>query len=72
MGYKPGPIFSEILRSLEDAQLEGEIENGGAGSGTTCGDISSKEEPDASRGGGNVPITREDRQGTAGRSELGK
>jgi poly(A) polymerase len=26
MGYKPGPIFSEILRSLEDAQLEGEIE----------------------------------------------
>jgi putative nucleotidyltransferase with HDIG domain len=26
MGYKPGPIFSEILRSLEDAQLEGDIE----------------------------------------------
>jgi poly(A) polymerase len=26
MGYRPGPIFSEILRSLEDAQLEGEIE----------------------------------------------
>jgi poly(A) polymerase len=27
MGYQPGPRFSEILRSLEDAQLEGQIEN---------------------------------------------
>jgi poly(A) polymerase len=26
MGYRPGPAFSNILRSLEDAQLEGEIE----------------------------------------------
>jgi len=26
MGYQPGPLFSEILRSLEDAQLEGEIQ----------------------------------------------
>jgi poly(A) polymerase len=26
MGYQPGPIFSQILRSLEDAQLEGEVE----------------------------------------------
>jgi poly(A) polymerase len=25
MGYVPGPLFSEILRSLEDAQLEGQI-----------------------------------------------
>jgi len=25
MGYKPGPIFSEILRSVEDAQLEGQL-----------------------------------------------
>ena len=25
MGYKPGPAFSEILRSVEDAQLEGLI-----------------------------------------------
>ena len=25
MGYVPGPVFSEILRSLEDAQLEGQI-----------------------------------------------
>jgi poly(A) polymerase len=25
MGYAPGPMFSEILRSLEDAQLEGQI-----------------------------------------------
>ena len=25
MGYKPGPIFSEILRNVEDAQLEGEL-----------------------------------------------
>jgi poly(A) polymerase len=25
MGYVPGPMFSEILRSLEDAQLEGQI-----------------------------------------------
>jgi len=25
MGYVPGPIFSEILRSVEDAQLEGQI-----------------------------------------------
>ena len=25
MGYRPGPIFSEILRALEDAQLEGQI-----------------------------------------------
>jgi poly(A) polymerase len=26
MGYVPGPLFSEILRSLEDAQLEGQIQ----------------------------------------------
>jgi poly(A) polymerase len=26
MGYQPGPLFSEILRSVEDAQLEGEIQ----------------------------------------------
>jgi len=26
MGYRPGPVFGEILRSLEDAQLDGEIE----------------------------------------------
>jgi poly(A) polymerase len=25
MGYKPGPLFSKILRAVEDAQLEGEI-----------------------------------------------
>ena len=25
MGYAPGPLFGEILRALEDAQLEGEI-----------------------------------------------
>jgi poly(A) polymerase len=25
MGYAPGPLFSEILRCLEDAQLEGQI-----------------------------------------------
>ncbi len=25
MGYIPGPLFSEILRAVEDAQLEGEI-----------------------------------------------
>ncbi len=25
LGYVPGPMFSEILRSLEDAQLEGQI-----------------------------------------------
>jgi poly(A) polymerase len=25
MGYKPGPVFSQILASLEDAQLEGEV-----------------------------------------------
>lgn len=25
MGFRPGPLFSEILRSLEDAQLEGEV-----------------------------------------------
>jgi poly(A) polymerase len=25
MGYKPGPIFSEILRNVEDAQLEGQL-----------------------------------------------
>jgi poly(A) polymerase len=25
LGYKPGPIFSEILRSVEDAQLEGQL-----------------------------------------------
>ena len=25
MGYTPGPIFSEILRSLGDAQLEGRV-----------------------------------------------
>jgi poly(A) polymerase len=27
MGYQPGPIFSEILRSVEDAQLEGQLES---------------------------------------------
>jgi tRNA nucleotidyltransferase/poly(A) polymerase len=27
MGYLPGPLFSEILRSLEDAQLEGRVQN---------------------------------------------
>jgi poly(A) polymerase len=27
LGYKPGPIFSEILRAVEDAQLEGQLEN---------------------------------------------
>ncbi len=26
MGYIPGPLFSEILRAIEDAQLEGQIE----------------------------------------------
>jgi poly(A) polymerase len=26
MGYRPGPLFSQILRSLEDAQLEGDIQ----------------------------------------------
>ena len=25
MGYEPGPVFSEILRSVEDAQLEGQF-----------------------------------------------
>jgi poly(A) polymerase len=25
MGYRPGPVFSEILRSVEDAQLEGKL-----------------------------------------------
>ena len=25
MGYKPGPRFAEMLRGLEDAQLEGQI-----------------------------------------------
>jgi len=27
MGYKPGPLYSEILRSVEDAQLEGRIQS---------------------------------------------
>ena len=27
MGYKPGPLFSEILNFVEEAQLEGEIKN---------------------------------------------
>ena len=27
MGYKPGPMFSEILRAVEDAQLEGQLVN---------------------------------------------
>jgi len=27
MGFKPGPLFSEILRTLEDAQLEGAVKN---------------------------------------------
>jgi len=25
LGYQPGPLFSKILRSLEDAQLEGTV-----------------------------------------------
>src|SRR5713226_2097808 len=28
MGYKPGPIFREILDAVEDAQLEGELKSG--------------------------------------------
>ena len=27
MGYVPGPLFSEILRSLEDAQLDGRVQD---------------------------------------------
>jgi poly(A) polymerase len=27
MGYAPGPLFSEILQSLEDAQLEGQVQD---------------------------------------------
>ncbi|HEY6263223.1 MAG TPA: CCA tRNA nucleotidyltransferase [Candidatus Acidoferrum sp.] len=27
MGFRPGPLFSEILRTLEDAQLEGAVKN---------------------------------------------
>ena len=27
MGYEPGPIFSEILNYVEEAQLEGEIKD---------------------------------------------
>jgi hypothetical protein len=27
MGYVPGPLFSEILGSLEDAQLEGRVQD---------------------------------------------
>jgi hypothetical protein len=27
MGYVPGPLFSEILHSLEDAQLEGQVQD---------------------------------------------
>jgi hypothetical protein len=27
MGYKPGPIFSGILDSLEEAQLEGNVKD---------------------------------------------
>jgi len=25
MGYKPGPLFAEILEKVEDLQLEGEL-----------------------------------------------
>jgi hypothetical protein len=25
MGFSPGPLFNEILRAVEDAQLDGEI-----------------------------------------------
>jgi len=25
MGFRPGPLFSEILGTLEEAQLEGEV-----------------------------------------------
>jgi len=25
MGFRPGPVFSQILRNLEDAQLEGQV-----------------------------------------------
>jgi len=28
MGYKPGPVFREILHAVEDAQLEGELKSG--------------------------------------------
>jgi poly(A) polymerase len=27
LGYRPGPLFSKILRSLEDAQLEGLVKS---------------------------------------------
>ena len=26
MGYKPGPLFKEILAAVEDAQLENQLE----------------------------------------------
>ena len=29
MGYAPGPVFGEILRAVEDAQLGGEIVTAG-------------------------------------------
>jgi hypothetical protein len=25
MGFRPGPLFAQILQSLEDAQLEGQV-----------------------------------------------
>jgi poly(A) polymerase len=29
MGFRPGPLFAEILRSLEDAQLDGQVRTRG-------------------------------------------
>jgi poly(A) polymerase len=28
-GYEPGPLFSQILAAVEDAQLEGELQTSG-------------------------------------------
>jgi poly(A) polymerase len=28
-GYRPGPLFTQILRTVEDAQLEGRIQTAG-------------------------------------------
>jgi hypothetical protein len=27
MGFRPGPVFSQILKNLEDAQLEGQVKS---------------------------------------------
>src|SRR6267154_77503 len=43
MGFRPGPLFSQILQALEDAQLEGQIRTRGEAQAYVLSEFASKE-----------------------------